>query len=249
MVGDDRKSIVNSVLRACSVLETLAYHGPDMPLASVAAAVGLNRPTAHRILATLVEAGWVRRDAGRYSLTMKAFAVGAAASREASLQARARPAMLRLAAGTEATAYLYAPFEGKALCIDRVEASHPVRVHHVSVGDSIPITSGAAPLALAACRPDLLGDEAAGNVDPEQLSAQLAEARELGYVVRRDDLYPGITAIGAPIFDAAATAVGAIGIAGTSDRYQGAHLDQAVAMVTSAAASVSADLGSRPTSP
>ncbi|MFP5371808.1 MAG: helix-turn-helix domain-containing protein, partial [Actinomycetes bacterium] len=75
--GAERKSVVNSVLRACSIMEILAAERGDVLLVKVASATGLTRPTAHRILATLEMAGWVRKTAnGRYGLTVKVFTVG-----------------------------------------------------------------------------------------------------------------------------------------------------------------------------
>ncbi|MGE0217327.1 IclR family transcriptional regulator [Mycolicibacterium sp.] len=237
-----RTGLVNSVLRACDVVGFLADHGPDVPLAQVADGTGLTRPTAHRILKTLEQAGWVRTTEGRYTLTMRVFAIGSLASRGNSLQAIARPLMTALAADTASTAYLYIPLDNKALCIDRVEPAHPVRVHHVNVGDSLDLSSGAAPLLLAALRPDLAS--AAGlDGGSRDLTAALAAARSNGYVVRHDDVYPGITAIAAAVRGADAHVVATIGIAGLSETLAGAAEDTARESVLRTAASISTALG------
>jgi DNA-binding IclR family transcriptional regulator len=239
-----RTGLVNSILRACDVVRLLAQRGPDVPLAHVADGVGLTRPTAHRILKTLEQAGWVRADNGRYTLTMQVFAIGSLASRGDSLQSTARPFLTALAAETLCTAYLYVPLEGKALCVDRVEPAHPIRVHHVNVGDSLELTAGAAPLLLAALRPDLASAAGLGN-GPQRLDEELAAARGAGYVVRHDDLYPGITAIAAPVWSADAQVIGAIGIAGLNETLAGEAGDNARDRVSRAASSVSAALGFR----
>ena len=150
------KSIVNSVLRACRILELLSREGPELSLAHIAEQEGLSRPTAHRLLSTLVEAGWVqRRAAGRYALTMRVFSVGAAAS-TLPLTDIAKPIVSSLAQTTGDTAYLMVPSEGMALCVERIDGPYPVRVHRVGVGDLTPLLSGAAPIAMVAFQPDLL---------------------------------------------------------------------------------------------
>jgi DNA-binding IclR family transcriptional regulator len=242
MDNEDPKSLVNSVLRACRVVELLASDGPEVALSQAAEATGLTRPTAHRLLSTLVAAGWVRRTStGRYALTGKLAGIGAAASQGASLKDVARPALEEVARVTGDTAYLIVANEDQALCIDRVEGPHPIRVHHVNVGDLLPLTSGAGPVAILASRPDLAVALDLSAVQQERL----AEARERGYVVSPDDLLPGVTAIGAPVLDADGVAVAGLSVTGTNDRLRGRHRTQAVTAVVAAAARVSELLGHR----
>src|SRR5690349_13983047 len=53
---------IQSVERAAAILRALAVEVEPVPLASVALAVDLPKPTAHGLLATLVEVGFVDRD-------------------------------------------------------------------------------------------------------------------------------------------------------------------------------------------
>lgn len=247
-VQDDPKSVVNSVLRACRVLELLAEEGPEVPLARVAEATDLSRPTAHRLLSTLVIAGWVRRTtAGRYGLTVKVFTVGSSASGRSSLRDLAHPVLVGLAQATGDTAYLMVPHGGTALCLDRTEGPHPVRVHHVNVGDSIPLLSGAAPMAMVAFRPEVLQEAGLeGALGDPRLRARLATARRQGYIVSPDDLLQGVTAVGAPVRGDQGAVVGAVSVTGTNDRFDPGHVDDAAKLVTAAAAQVSRLLGHEP---
>jgi DNA-binding IclR family transcriptional regulator len=242
MDTEDSKSLVNSVLRACRVVELLAADGPEVSLSATAEATGLTRPTAHRLLATLAAAGWVRRTStGRYALTGKLAGIGAAASQGASLRDVARPALEHLAMATGDTAYLIAARDDQALCIDRVEGPHPIRVHHVNVGDLLPLTSGAGPVVILAFRPDLQS----GVELTAPLTARLAAARQDGYVISPDDLLPGVTAIGAPVRDANGLTVAGVSVTGTNDRFRGRHRGEVTTQVVSAAAEISELLGHR----
>lgn len=238
--GSDPKSVVNSVLRACSIMELLAAERGNVPLAKVATDTGLTRPTAHRILATLEMAGWVRKTAGgRYGLTVKAFTVGSAAPEAATLREVARPIVAWLAAETGDTAYLLVPHDGQATCLERVEGPHPVRVHAVSVGGSIPLTGGGAPMAMLAHRPDLLDQVAPSGRLRTHLKKRIREILDQGYAITNDDVIPGVSALGAVIFDASGQAVAGVSVTGTNDRFTGQGLVRRAQAVTRAAGEIS----------
>lgn len=241
----DSKSVVNSVLRACSILEMFASDGPELTLSRVAEANELSRPTAHRLLSTLMIAGWVRKTpSGRYALTMRMFTVGSTASASASLRDLAHPIVSALASTSGDTAYLLVPNEGQAVCLIRVDGPHPVRVHRVNVGDSIPLLSGAAPVVMVAFEPDLLvsrADRQAAKRSP--LAERLAAARQDGYVVSPDDLIVGVTAVGAPVFDREGRVVAGVSVTGVNPRYNDSHSAAAVKLVLQAANEISGLLG------
>jgi DNA-binding IclR family transcriptional regulator len=250
MVKHDRKSTVNSVLRACRILELFSTAGPELSLSETAVRTGLSRPTAHRLLSTLELAGWVMRSStGKYRITMRLFNIGASAWEIGSLREVARPVLRKLADLSANTAYLLLPYESQALCVERVEAHHPIRVHSVSVGDRIPLWSGAAPTAMLAFRPDLLklalGSEELDAAARARLEKRVSEARRRGVVVSPDDLLPGITAVGAPVFDASGDAVAGMSVAGVSE-WVAPHIDRVVELVVSAAAELSGLLGYNP---
>jgi DNA-binding IclR family transcriptional regulator len=216
----------------------------ELTLSRIAEANSLSRPTAHRVLSTLIMAGWVHKTAtGRYSLTMRMFTVGSTAA-GASLREVAHPTVAWLARSTGDTAYLHVPNEGQATCLIRVDGPHPVRVHHVNVGDSIPLLSGAAPLAMAAFQPDLLTRRADQSESRRQPAAgRLAAAREDGYVVSTDNLIVGVTAIGAPVFDRDGVVVGGVAVTGINARYDKEHTSTAASLVRQAASEISGQLG------
>jgi DNA-binding IclR family transcriptional regulator len=242
---DNSKNIVNSVLRACRILEQLADSGPELTLLQVAQANGLSRPTAHRLLGTLVEAGWVRQASpGHYALTMRVFAVGSAASHGLGLREIAQPVVRRLAQSTGDTAYLLVPNDGLALCAERIDGPHPVRVHRVNVGDSIPMLSGAASVAMVGFQPELLRTPLDRRTMREPaIAKKIAAVRRDGVVVSQDDFVPGVTAIGSPVLARDGSAVAGISVTGTNDRYLEQHLAQAMKLVRDAALELSLLLG------
>ena len=85
-------------------LEVIAAFGPGRPtmsLTEVAAATGLARPTARRILLTLTELGYVRSGERGFALTPRVLELGVAYVRSMGLWDVARPHMERLVARTD----------------------------------------------------------------------------------------------------------------------------------------------------
>lgn len=223
MVAEDNsKNLVNSVVRACSLVELIAANGPDVSLSHAAEVLSLSRSTTHRLLNTLVTAGWVRHtDGGRYALTTRLFTVGALSSPISSLRELARPHVRNLAEATGDTVYMFVPDGDSVLCIERMEGAYPVRVHNVNVGDVIDRLLGAAPQAMARAR--------TGDYD--------------GYVVSRNNATPGVSAVGAAIFGRDGQVVAGVSVTAVDARLTDDHLTEAVTHVRATAAEISRALG------
>ena len=97
-----------AVDRALHVLSVLASaHEQGLHLSDVMAAVGLPRATTHRLLATLVSAGYAMRSGvKRYHLGVQAMQLGLVAMRRAPAIAIWSPAMKSIARISEDTVYL-----------------------------------------------------------------------------------------------------------------------------------------------
>jgi IclR family transcriptional regulator, pca regulon regulatory protein len=69
-------TFVRSVARALKVISGFGVDAPAQTLAQVAARNGLDRATARRVLLTLEELGYVRREARQFSLTPRVLELG-----------------------------------------------------------------------------------------------------------------------------------------------------------------------------
>lgn len=240
--ADDNKNLINSIVRACAVMEALADLGREATLSEVATTVGLARPTAHRILNTLERVGWIRKtDTGRYALTIHVFSVGASGPEIATLREIARPLLTRLASETGDTVYFLAAHDTETICLDRVEGSHPVRVHATTIGGTVPYEVGGAPFAILAWRPDLVDSVIPKRKRPE-VRRRLEEVRARGFALNSDDRIPGVSALGAPVFDQRGAVVGGVSVVGTNDRFEGRELDRRAQAVMATAADLSTQL-------
>ncbi len=91
---------VEALARGLDVLTCFGADRPGMTLSEVAAAAGLARPTARRLLLTLEELGYVRSAGGVFSLTPRVLSLGMAYVGALGLWDVARPHLEALVART-----------------------------------------------------------------------------------------------------------------------------------------------------
>src|ERR1700750_3028785 len=91
---------VEALARGLDILSAFGAGQRGMSLSEVAAAAGLTRPTARRLLLTLEELGFVRFSSGTFELTPKVMNLGMAYVSSLGLWDIARPHMEALVART-----------------------------------------------------------------------------------------------------------------------------------------------------
>src|SRR5215813_14321930 len=97
---DASPDFIEALARGLDVIRAFEPRQPAMSLAAVAAAAGLARPTARRILLTLQQMGYVRAADGGFELTPRVLELGMAYVLSRSRWDLARPHMERLVART-----------------------------------------------------------------------------------------------------------------------------------------------------
>ncbi|HEY2222380.1 IclR family transcriptional regulator [Actinomycetospora sp.] len=128
---------VQSLQRAFDLLDDLADAGGRATLSELAAASGLPAATIHRLLATLVELGHVRREPGRrYALGPRLVRLGDAAGRV--LGDGVRPVLADLVERTGESANLAGLDGSSAVYLAQVPSPHPMRMF-TEVGAHVPL--------------------------------------------------------------------------------------------------------------
>ena len=229
MAADDGASAPQSQTldRGLRILEHLAAVPAAQPVAEVAAAVGLHRSIAYRLLRTLEDHQLVERDAaGRYRLGLGVAAL--ARGVRSDLQAAALPRLDALAAELGMTAFLVVRAGDEAVTVASVEP-HDTAAHVAyRPGTRHPVGVGAPGGAL-------LGPQAPAPDDREAL----AEARRLGWASSHGEVIPGLRSIAAPVLGPDGGARAAIAVVYVDD---GADVDRVGRRVVEAAAGVAAAL-------
>lgn len=220
-----------TISRAVRVLQLMAAHAPSgMRLVDVARDMGLERPTAHRLLKALTEESMVVQDVRtrRYSLGPMLFELGILATHRCNLKEVSQPVVEKLADETGDTAFLFLRSGHDAVCISRMQGSYPIQTPFVPLGSRQPLGVSAGGLALLAALPDSeisavltavaprLG--AYGDLGVDQVLEMCARTKRMGHAVAGNHAVPGVRAIGLPVFNAARNPVAAITVAATQRR-------------------------------
>ncbi len=243
------RDIVGAVLKACSLLENFDAAHPTWTLNDLTSVSGMNKTTVHRLMTTLMHAGWVDRTAeGSYRVGMPMFEIGSSALIQLDIRTAAKPFMTALAEEFGDTAYLMVPADEGAVCIDRVEGNNPLVVAGINIGSVLPYHAAAGPIAMLAHSETLrhrwIGDELTPYTDrtvtdSAALTKHLDAVKHAGYSVSNSDYLIGVAAVAAPILRRDGTVVASISIGGRVEAFDGAALTDKIERVRDAAARLS----------
>jgi len=248
-----------AVDRALGVLVALGEERPAPGLSELSLELGLHKTTLFRMLGALERSGFVERDVGQhgYRLGPMLLRLGAKAKRSIGLHDAARPLLTELAATTGETASLEVLVGDDVLILDEVHG-HFLIGKRSEVGTQWPAhatSTGKVLLAAARFDPD---ENARTTVRPHSsrlaritsntITSRAAFDRELmkvwneGYAVSREELEPGVLAIGAPVRNGDGKVVAAISVAGPVARLDAAGASALAAIVRRIATRISARL-------
>ncbi len=216
-----------AALRAVRLLKMFTNERPEMSLAELSKASGLNKTTTHRLLRALQSEALIERNTATsgYSLGPGLMALGVQALSSSDLRRRVRPLLRKLARETGETATLEVPVENSMLILDEVAGSHVVGAAG-NIGTRWPIhatSTGRVWLAYDQTGLDRLNNvlqpmTAKTQVRKEELPLQLAEIRRRGYAVTVDELEDGFTAVATVIRGVLGDVQGALSIGGPTQR-------------------------------
>jgi DNA-binding IclR family transcriptional regulator len=231
--------VVQSVDRALAIVELLLRAGEPLSVREVAVGTGINRTTAHRLLASLHKRGWVERAAGeagfRPSLRYLALV-------RASLDGRdfvddVRPIMERLSLLSRETVHLGVLDNNDILHIEKVDSPETIGVssrvgtraapHVTGLGKAL-LAAGSdgeleAYIAQARKRPDPFTLS-----DPAALREQIALARQRGYSIDDGESSAGVRCLAVAVRGVDGRPLFALSLTGPSGRFTPERMDACV---------------------
>lgn len=242
---------IQSIKRALDVLDLLVaadYSGDGVPLQAIAAHLEVAAPTAHNIVRTMVECGYVHRDAEhRYHLGPRCRDLSRGAQFSAGLLSIAQGILLALAENTGESVVLAALVHGRRCPLLRADGHQVIRVSAAieNIGTFFEQVTGrvlaayADPAELEAIRAvHALPGAGWKDVDTEEKLAQrLTEIRRQGYtedLTSDDDVY----ALAVPVLDRGGALLAALGMYLPAARADAAHRVVLLAAAREAAARI-----------
>jgi DNA-binding IclR family transcriptional regulator len=223
---------LRKALRLISGLAEAPQEG--LRLTEIVGRTNLDPATAHRMLACLVEEGFLqKRPDKRYRLGRRIFELGLVAGHTFNERVHAHRALCRLAETVGATAVLSARSGDETVYIDRVEGPEQFAGLRAALGTRLPIGIGAGGVALlAAMAPDAADALVRANAAryrrfdpqaPNKLRRRIEEAKRQGFALTESFLNPGVGAIGVVVPEDPHSPGFALSIVTSADRLSARH--------------------------
>lgn len=242
---------VESLARGLDILAAFGADRRSMSLSEVAAAAGLARPTARRLLLTLEELGYIRSSDG-FQLTPKVMNLGMAYVSSLGIWDIARPHLAALVARTGESSSM-AQLDGSdivyvarvsvpKLIALRVEIGTLFPAAQTSQGKVLLAALTAEQVASALAIPSRSGLPPYTGRSPGRLRDELSEIRARGWAVADEELAPGVRSVAVPVRDGTGAVRAAMNVtvhAGETSMQR--LLDEYLPMLLTTAGQVSAE--------
>jgi len=236
-----------NLVRAVSTRPQLGWRLTDL-----AAHCGLDKGTAHRLLAGLASERLVqqRPEDRHYVPGPLLFELGLAVPHWTAFQSACTAALTRLARKTGAVVFLYLLSGEEFVCAVRV-GSTALKGLSIDVGTRRPLAVSAIGAAMllalpparqaAVLKANLKQTASFGAARLEGVRNMLRRSQRHGYGINLADVVPGIHAFGVPLFDGAGRVFAAIGLAGAAQNFPRSRFGEVEEMLRAEARKIEKD--------
>lgn len=239
-----------AVAKSFAVLEAVSAAGGPVRLSALADRLGLQKSTAHRVLAELVDLGYVAQDGdtGLYRPTLRTWEIGSAVVADLPIKQAASGTLHDLHQQTGETVSLVVRSGDDALYLDKLISPRPLSFS-TRVGSRVPLTATVGGLAILAASDDdaetvrRIGarDDLKSPIDVDATMRTLDTIRRRGHALSSGK-HP-VIGIAAAIFDRNRRPAGAIVVSAPTARTTADQRAATIELVVSAAARIGESLG------
>ena len=254
---DDKRSGVQSLARAFSILEEVARSRDGINLADLSRKVGLHNSTTFHLVKTMVSLGYIRqiKDDKRYRVGRPLFALAANALDEIEMVSLAMPVLEHLSRETGESSHFAVPMGDSVVVIARTAGPGAFQLTE-RVGVVRPAHCTAlGKVILAALKPEQLDGFLKRTeltpvtpnsiTDAAALRKNIEDVRQSGIAFDDGEFNPEVRCIAVPVKDFTGQIMGAVGISGPIWRLNIQALQGRAQAVQAAARRLSAEFGCR----
>jgi IclR family acetate operon transcriptional repressor len=243
--------------RGLALLDALAATDGGATLTAIATQLGLPAPTAHRLLSTLEQAGYVQQGhGGKWQVGVRAFRAGSAFLDHRDLVVAAYPHLERLMDAAGETTNLAVVDDGEAVFVLQVQCRELMRMstklgaraplHASGVGNAMLAAMPGPAVAAVLAQRGLVRHTARTLTSRTRLAAELAASRRRGYAIDDEEHAAGLRCVAAAVWDENGEPWAAISIAGPVSRIAADRVATLGRLVRSVADDITAALGGHP---
>jgi DNA-binding IclR family transcriptional regulator len=247
--------INSSTLKALDVLELLAGEESGLRLTDVAVSLGFPTSTARRLLASLLDRGYVEQDAqtSRYYLGAKILTLQARGFRHRQVIRLAYPYLKQLQRELDETVNLGILADRGVTYVETL-APESSFAFYAPPGTRMPLFCPALGKLFLAHLSETALTAALQEIDwkrrtpqtmttPEELAARLPEIRTRGYAIDHVEYAAGVRCVAAPVLSHTGEPVAAISVTALASRQTGERETAVARAVTASCARISESLG------
>ncbi len=253
--GNDAGSTIKSVRTALTLLELVGASRGGARVTDLAEKSGIGKASVSKMLSTLAEQGYVRRDpvSRTFFLGYKLIELSTSLIESVDIRRAARPALEALEAAVNEVINLATYHNGDLIYIDKYEGTKSLRMHSIiggragwtytSVGKVVFAFLPAQEQAYILDSLSFTARTKFSLTSREAFLKEVAEAKRLGYAFDMEENVDGIVCVGAPVFDYSGKVVGGVSISTPTVRGDKKHLEGMAATLLGACREISAALG------
>lgn len=246
------QKFVKSANRSLDIFELLAAEPNGLTISEISDKLGFARSSTHGLVHTLCYRGYLSVERGnRFLLGVRLIQLGLNVADRLELRSAARRPLEQLVASTQETALLVVPDGGELLYVDKVISdARDVRTDpRMSMGRPLHCSSLGKALLAALSEESVLEILGEGSLSVatefsftqlEELLDDLAQTRERGYSIDRQEAVVGVWCVGAPVRDHTGRSVAAISVSTIKDFFDPATSGP---LVLAAAVDISRSMG------
>lgn len=243
--------LIGSLDRGLAALIHFIQH-PEMTFTEFMKACDLNKAAAKRTLYTLEANGFVRYNPHRktYYLGIRMFELGTVAGENLALLKVARPYMESICREVNETVLVSQKVDNQQVYLHKIEGVGTVHLATL-IGHRRPLHYGLGKTILAYmcdgdiedCLPEIIPAYSTHTIaDRASFLSDIAEVRQRGYGIDREEYVEGVTGIGFPIFLKKVNIFGLIGVVAPTPRLTGEKTDAILRLLAKAGATISRKL-------
>lgn len=252
---------IQSVQRALSILTLFSAENPRLGITEISKAMNLPKPTAHGLVKTLQEDGFLVQDSEtrKYSLGLKIYELGVFLSGTLKVNQIGGPTAQRLSKDTGhmtrvaiwdrdmilITLNLF-PTVDDSFLFRQLGLGPRVPAYCSAVGKSILSTFSPDEIDAYIERTDLVPFTSKTITSKKQLKSEIVMIKRNGFAVESEEAFNGLACISMPVYNNTGKSDAAISVSGHTDLLESSELPAIKASLEQAAIEISIGLGCPP---
>lgn len=245
---------LSSLRNALLVLKCFSMEEPEKGITEIAQMLDLSKSTVHRVMTTLADEGFVRKDetTHRYRLGLSVVSLGGILMSNLEIYREGQHLLEELADRFDESVHL-AVLEGyHTVYVSKIESKHPITIlTHIGRKNPSHCTSSGK-VILAYQKPELIEHvielgltayTSATITNPDEFRKQLQMIREKGFCISENELREGVASVAVPIRDYTREVIGAVNIVGPTQRFTAQKIQLFTKQLVSVGKEISNRLG------